>query len=142
MRRSLLALGFMPVVFCSGCHAFMKVGDSRYAPLGGTLRSLEAAPYEAVVNASYTAMKQLELRPDQRERDGFRAVLVGETNLGRLSQTHEIRVWIKKQPEYTEVTMRISGRRDPSRLRAILAEVRKVLANSGQPALANSAQPR
>jgi hypothetical protein len=134
MRLPLPVLCASLLVLSAGCRATLKVGDSHYAPVDGMLISVEAAPYDAVVKASFKAMQVLELRPDQRERDEFRTILVGESNFGRLPQTHEIRVWIKRQSEgATELKLRIVGRRDEDRLRAILAEVEKLLPKSSQP---------
>lgn len=126
MRLSLSTLSL--VVLCAGCRASLKVGDTHYAPVDGMLISVESAPYDDVVKASFEAMKGLDLKPDQRERDEFRTIIVGESNFGRFPQTHEIRVWIKRQAEgSTELKMRILGRRDEDRLRAILGEVQKRL---------------
>jgi hypothetical protein len=128
-KRALLAAGIFSVA--CGCSS-LEPGQSRYSGfLAATLTAVEAAPYDNVVKATSQAMKGLELKPMEREGDAFRTLFVGETVMGQLPQTHEVRVWVTRLSESTtQVEIRIVGRRDESRLRAIHDEIRKRLASA------------
>ena len=116
------------VFLASGCSS-LEPGESRYSGfLTATLTSVEGAPYGETVKATMQAMKELNLDPMQRDADGFRSFIVGETVMGQLSQTHEVRVWVTRLTEATSrIEIRILGRRDKERLEAILGEIRSRL---------------
>ncbi len=116
-----------------GCSlGSLDSGESSYGGVVGTYKAVEAAPFKNVVKAAMEAMQSLQLRPMLRDNDAFKAFIVGESVFGKISQTHEIRVHIRNEGESkTEIEMRIIGRRDEDRLRAIHAEIKKRLGTSG-----------
>lgn len=128
MTKTLLyACLWLPLFLQAGCAS--KPGDVHYAFIAGTLTAVEGASYKKVLQSVNKAMASLQLRPLEREQDGFRALIVGESNFGVLPQSHEIRVWVKRVTDSTtQIKYRIIGRRDQSRLRAIHSEVQKQLA--------------
>jgi len=129
----LFPLAAVLVTSCSGQS--LKPGESDYGGAGGTLTAVEPASYEEVIQATNAAMKGLDLKPDIRERDGFRTFIVGETIMGQVSQSHEIRVWISRLTDRTtQIEMRILGRRDEQRLQAIHQEIRQRLGLPAAPA--------
>lgn len=110
----------------SGCQRHLKPGEHQYMRGQGTLRAVEKAPQDQVVTAAFEAMRSLKLRPIQTERDGFHALLVGESTHGILAQSHTVRVWVNRMgEEQTEIKMHIVGRRDKDRLEVLLAEIKK-----------------
>lgn len=114
---------------CSGPS--LKPGESEYSGFAGMLATVESAPLAAVIEATTGAMAKLHLQPVVRDRDGFRAFVVGETVMGQVSQIHEVRVWITRIDEHaTRIEMKILGRRDEARLRALHAEIRSRLPGS------------
>ena len=115
-------------VLVASCASTLEPGQVDYSAVGGTLTAVEAAPFTTVVRATTDAMQKLQLRPMERERDGFRVFIVGETVFGSLSQTHEVRVWVTRLTDATtQIEMRILGRRDEGRLTALHSEIRKRL---------------
>jgi len=117
---------WLPLFSNAGCA--LNPGDVHYAGVRGTLTAVETASYKKVLQSVSSAMADLQLKPLEREQDGFRALIVGESNFGVLAQTHEIRVSVKRLTDSTtEIKYHIVGRRDQSRLRAIHSEVRKRL---------------
>lgn len=107
-------------------------GETSYGAIAGTYKAVEAAPFKNVLKATMEAMQSLQLRPMVHDNDAFKALIVGESVFGKISQTHEIRVHIRNEGEAkTEIEMRIVGRRDEDRLRTIHAEIRKRLGTSG-----------
>ena len=106
----------------------LEPGQVDYSAVGGTLTAVEAAPFDKVVRSTLDAMQKLKLQPMERDRDGFRVFIVGETVFGSLSQTHEVRVWVTRVTDATtQIEMRILGRRDEGRLTALHSEIKKRL---------------
>ena len=115
-------------VLVASCAGTLEPGQVDYSAVGGTLTAVEAAPFSKVVSATMDAMQKLKLQPMERDRDGFRAFIVGETVFGSLSQTHELRVWITRLTDATtQIEMRIVGRRDEGRLTALHSEIKQRL---------------
>jgi hypothetical protein len=136
-----LIVAALTVTSSIGCGGkSLKPGDTDYGSVSGTFTSVEQAPYQKVVKATTTAMQGLAMKPMERDRDGFRTFLVGESVFGQVSQSHEVRVWITRLTEdTTRLEMRILGRREEQRLRVLHGEIRKLL---GSPAAATQpAQP-
>jgi hypothetical protein len=117
----------VPLIHLSGCSSPTPGGGS-YSSLGGTLEVVETASYDQTMTATMSAMEELSLRPHVNDRDGFRTFIVGASDFGVLSQTHEVRVWVTKVDDAsTRVEMRIMGRRDEERLLVIKGEIEKKL---------------
>jgi hypothetical protein len=130
---AILTLSFLVALAASCSSGAVKPGTMTYSTLDGMLTSVEVAPYKRVIRATTEAMRRLELRPMERDRDGFRTLIVGETVFGRLSQSHELRVWITRLTESTtRIELRILGRRDEQRLRQIHGEIRAQLERRGK----------
>lgn len=106
----------------------LEPGQVDYSAVGGTLTAVEAAPFNTVARATLDAMQALQLKPMERDRDGFQVSILGEMVFGSLSQTHEVRVWVTRLTDATtQLEMRIVGRRDEGRLTALHSEIRKRL---------------
>jgi hypothetical protein len=112
------------IVAALGCKSANKPGEEQYSGLGGTLSKVLEAPFPETCAATMAGMGNLGLSPKEWERDGFRAMIVGETVMGQVSQSQEVRVWVTRTSETTtKIEMRIVGRRDENRLQQILAEI-------------------
>jgi|RhiMethySRZTD1v2_1073278.scaffolds.fasta_scaffold67779_2 hypothetical protein len=123
----------------AGC-AGSSGGDSSYGPISGTLTAVEPAEFETTRKATMAAMNDLRLRPMERDRDGFRSFIVGESIFGSLSQSHEVRVWVERKAEdKTKIEMRILGRRDRDRLEQLLAAIQNRLGTAKPTAAAKAA---
>jgi hypothetical protein len=86
------------------------------------------APFIRVLVVTKASMSKLGLKPMELERDGFRATIAGEIIEGMLSQTHEMRVFLKRESDTaTMVELRIRGRRDEKSLKVLLDEIEKGL---------------
>ncbi len=134
MRNGICAISLACfVLWLPGCSLKpLDSGESSYGGIAGTYKAVEAAPFQQVLKASMEAMQSLQLRPMVHDSDAFKALIVGESVFGKISQTHEIPVHIRNEGEAkTEIEMRIVGRRDEDRLRAIHAEIKKRLGTSG-----------
>jgi hypothetical protein len=84
-------------------------------------------PLDDVVRATHKALKTLQLRPMEQDRDGFSAEIVGEVSYGSL-ESSEIRVRLSRLTDSTtEIHMRILFRRDETRMRQVLEEIQKNL---------------
>ena len=128
--KSFVTVIFLIVTLAApGCsNVGLKPGTAEYGSVSGTLTAVEEARYEKVFSATITTLKELELRPNVRDRDKFRALIVGQVVMGSLGQGHEVRVhvtWLSDAT--TEIRMRIVGRRDETRLQRILAGIREKL---------------
>lgn len=133
--RSLSVLTFLLALpFCGGCASSgtsLEPGETAYSSFSGDFEAVEAAPYRKAVRATMEAMEKLDLKPMERDRDGFRTFIVGESVFGNISQSHEIRVWVTRvTEESTHIEIRIVGRRDEGRIRTIHEGIRKALAPS------------
>ena len=130
MNRSIAIAAAFAAFLAAGCGSTsLKPGESDYGSVSGTFTSVEPAPYQKVVKATTKAMTGLAMKPMERDRDGFRTVIGGESVFGHVSQTHEVLVWITRLTEdTTRLEMRIRGRRDEERLRVLHSEIRKLLA--------------
>ena len=107
---------------------FLVPGISSCSTIAGRVTAVEEASYDRVFAATMKAMKELQLRPMVYERDAFRTLIVGETVFGAVGQTHEVRVHLTRVDDSnTKLEMKILGRRDNQRLKAILDEIRKEL---------------
>jgi len=107
-------------------------GETDYAGGSGTLSAVEKAPYEATVSAAKKGMENLRLKPFERKKDGFETLILGETVMGEIAQSHEVRVRVLRESETeTRLEIRVIGRRDESRLRAIHASIHDALAGQG-----------
>lgn len=126
--RRLLALFALALLASGlGCasSAPLAPGETDYAVGSGVLSVVEEAPYERTVSAARKGMEKLSLRPFERKKDGFETLLLGETVMGEIAQSHEVRVRVLRQSETaTRLEIRIVGRRDEDRLRAIHESIR------------------
>ena len=130
MRYVATTVAILAGLILAACSASAKLkpGESDYSY--GNLRAVESAEYEKVVKATVAAMKELKMKPLVRENDSFRALIVGESVFGALAQSHEVRVHIEWLSDATtQVRRRILGRRDETRLRRLLSEIRKAVGN-------------
>lgn len=112
---ALLASGF-------GCASGQPLvpGESAYSLGSGVLSVVEETSYESTVRAAKKGMEKLSLRPFVRKEDGFETLILGETIMGEIAQSHEVRVRVLRDSEATtRLEIRIVGRRDEDRLRAI-----------------------
>jgi hypothetical protein len=105
--------------------------------LKGTLEVVETASYDETMKATMSAMEEMSLRPHINDRDGFQTFIVGASDFGVLSQTHEVRVWVTRIDESsTRIEMRIFGRRDEDKLIVIKNEIEKRLGKTAPAAVA------
>jgi hypothetical protein len=120
----------------TGCSSPVQGGGS-YSSLKGTLEVVEAASYDETMKATMSAMEDMSLRPHINDRDGFRTFIVGASDFGVLSQTHEVRVWVTRiDDSSTRIEMRIFGRRDEDKLTVIKNEIEKRLGKTAPAAVA------
>jgi hypothetical protein len=135
-------LGSVLIVAALGCKSANEPGEEKYAALAGTLSKVLEAPFPDAYAATMTGMRELRLSPMEWERDGFRAMIVGETVMGQISQSTEVRVWLTRATDATtKIELRIVGRRDEERLKQILAEIESRLPKKPAPAAAPGAPP-
>jgi hypothetical protein len=121
------------IVAAVGCKSADKPGETSYG-FGGTLSKVLEAPLPETCAATMAGMRKLDLTPMEQERDAFRAMIVGDTIMGPLSQEQEVRVWLTRVSDnVTRIELKIIGRRDESRLKAILAEIEAVLPKKPAP---------
>lgn len=112
----------------TSCSSTPDVGTSSYAGMSGELVSNEPAPFDKVTAATKRAMTKLRLSPTLYEQDAFYALWVGEMTFGAIAQSHEIRVRVTRlTADTTEIRIRVLGRRDESRVRAVLEEIQGIL---------------
>lgn len=110
---------------CASNSHSLAPGESAYSRGSGVLAALEHAPYDATVRAAKKGMESLSLRPFVRKEDGFETLVLGETIMGEIAQSHEVRVRVLRDSETsTRLEIRIVGRRDEERLRAIHESIR------------------
>lgn len=136
MRKTLSVLSLVSLVSlgwsCAGSSTSLEPGQSQYSAVSGMFSAVEPASYESVVRATMQAMEKLRLNPLERDRDGFRTAIVGESVFGNLSQSHEVRVWISRlTSSTTQIDIRVLGRRDEGRIRTIHEEIRSQLKKPG-----------
>lgn len=126
MNRCLaLAVPVSLILVVSGCRSDPSSGEE-YSAIGGTMSKVLEAPFLRVLAVTKTSMSKLGLKPMELERDGFRATIAGEIIEGMLSQTHEMRVFLKRESDTaTLVQLRIRGRRDEKSLKTLLDEIEK-----------------
>lgn len=126
-HRILTTLAMTLIALGLGCASSppLAPGESDYAVGSGVLTVVEEASYERTVGAAKKGMEKLSLRPFERKKDGFETLLLGETVMGEIAQSHEVRVRVLRQSETaTRLEIRIVGRRDEDRLRAIHESIR------------------
>ena len=128
MNRCLaLAVPVSLILVASGCRSNPSSGE-KYSAIGGTMSKVLEAPFIRVLVVTKASMSKLGLKPMELERDGFRATIAGEIIEGMLSQTHEMRVFLKRESDTaTMVELRIRGRRDEKSLKTLLDEIEKGL---------------
>ena len=126
MNRCLaLAVPVSLILIVSGCGSNPSSGEE-YSAIGGTMSKVLEAPFLRVLAVTKTSMSKLGLKPMELERDGFRATIAGEIIEGMLSQTHEMRVFLKRESDTaTMVELRIRGRGDEKSLKTLLDEIEK-----------------
>ena len=94
---------------------------------------MEAVPYERACRAAMTAMSALDLRPVERDKDGFQTLIVGKDSHGAAGQSHEVSVRITRiSSDATKLSFQAAGDQDASRLRAIHDAIRRELQNSAK----------
>ena len=135
-RRALavLTLALLAALLAPGCASSppLAPGETDYASGSGVLTAVEKASYEATASAAKKGMESLRLKPFERKKDGFETLILGETVMGEIGQSHEVRVRVLRESETaTRLEIRVVGRRDEDRLRAIHASIHDALAASG-----------
>jgi hypothetical protein len=110
---------------CASNAQNLAPGEVAYSPGSGVLAAVEKASYEESVRAAKKGMESLRLKPFVRKEDGFETLVLGETTMGEIAQSHEVRVRVLREGESTtRLELRIVGRRDEDRLRAIYDSIR------------------
>ena len=123
-RRAALVAGcFLWLAAGDGCSArdALPPGTDDYNKATGLLRGVEEFRFETLRRGTLSGMKELKLRPLQREADAFNAFIVGETANGQ-----ECRIRLKRMSSFaTEIQIRILFTRDEQKLRLILDTIRE-----------------
>jgi hypothetical protein len=120
------------VVAAAGCAtASLQPGETSYSMANGILTAVEAAGIRQVRSAAVKAMKELGLRPHERDSDAFSALVVGSVTVGVVPQQRDLRVRMERLTESTtELRLRILFTRDKVKLEQVLETIRKHLRNT------------